>query len=82
MVLEKLADIPPAETQKLHVSGSAKSISKGEYYIRGGEVPKTCAFVSSGLFRYAFIANDGRQFTKAFKPEFSILSSYKPEFDS
>lgn len=74
--LENLADIPPGETQKLYALGRTKSIPRGEFYIRTGDIPKTFAFVISGLFRYVYIDEEGRQFTKAFMPEFSILSSY------
>lgn len=76
LTLNNLANIPSDEAKKLYQSGNVKSIPKGEYYIRAGEIPKTFAFVSSGLFRYVYIDDDGRQFTKAFMPEFSILSSY------
>lgn len=75
-VLDSLANIPPEEAKKLYASGHVKSIPKGGFYIRAGEIPKTFAFLSSGLFRYVYIDEEGRQFTKAFMPEFSILSSY------
>lgn len=74
--LKNLAEIPPEETQELYAIGHIKAITKGEFYIRAGEIPNTFAFVSSGLFRYVYIDEEGRQFTKAFMPEFSILSSY------
>lgn len=75
-VLDHLADIAPEDSKRLYASGSAKSVPKGGYYIQAGEIPKTFAFVSSGLFRYVYIDEEGRQFTKAFMPECSILSSY------
>lgn len=74
--LDNLANIPSDEAKKMYSSGKIYNIAKGEYFIRAGEIPKTFAFVSSGLFRYVYIDEEGRQFTKAFMPEFSILSAY------
>lgn len=75
-VLTGLANLSVEEAEKLYEIGKIKSLVKGEYFIRAGEIPKTFAFVSSGLFRYVYIDEDARQFTKGFMPEFNILSSY------
>lgn len=76
LFLNNLADLPVEEAQKLYQIGKIKSLEKGGYFIRAGEIPKSFAFVSSGLFRYVYIDEDARQFTKGFMPEFNILSSY------
>lgn len=74
--LDELASIPAEEATKLYSMGKTVALEKGDYFIRAGEVPTSLAFVNSGLFRYVYIDVEGRQFTKGFMPELSILSSY------
>ncbi|MDI6401768.1 Crp/Fnr family transcriptional regulator [Balneolaceae bacterium ANBcel3] len=75
-VLTNLADIPAEEAARLYEIGKKKSVKKGELFIRSGEVPGKFAFVHSGLFRYLYTNEEGKQFTKGFMPQFLFLSSY------
>jgi CRP-like cAMP-binding protein len=53
-----------------------KKITKGEYFIKAGEIPDKIAFVIKGIFRYFYIDFNGKDSTKYFCVENSFLSSY------
>ena len=53
-----------------------QTISKGGAFIRAGETPKDIGIVIDGLFRYFYIDEDGKDFTKAFSGSGKILISY------
>ena len=53
-----------------------KQLAKGEFFIAAGQYPKKMAIVLSGLFRYLYVDDEGNEYTKAFMPEGSFLSSY------
>ncbi len=52
------------------------SLQAGEYFIKEGQVPRKFGFVTTGLFRYLYVDSQGREFTKAFFPENTFISSY------
>lgn len=53
-----------------------KSIKKGDLFVRAGSYPSSIGFVNKGLFRFYYTDKDGVEFTKAFFPENTVLSSY------
>lgn len=75
-VLLQFANIPEQDAIKLFGQGKVKTIPIQNFFISDGAVPKTFGFVCSGLFRYVYTDREGRQYTKAFMPEYSFLSSY------
>lgn len=56
--------------------GQISTLKSGEYYIREGETPQKLAFVISGLFRYVYINDLGKEFTKGIILEHQFISSY------
>ncbi|RDY62005.1 Crp/Fnr family transcriptional regulator [Flagellimonas nanhaiensis] len=74
---EFLETILPQErlTEFLSI-GQILKLEKGEYYIRAGEVPTKLGFTISGLFRYVYVNQEGREFTKGIILENQFLSSY------
>ncbi|CAM1373703.1 Crp/Fnr family transcriptional regulator [Tenacibaculum xiamenense] len=56
--------------------GTLIKIKKGEHYIREGEIPKKLGFVLSGLFRYVYINQEGKEYTKGLVQENTFLTSY------
>lgn len=44
--------------------------------MRAGQIPTEFGLVVNGLFRYVYISREGKEFTKAFMPEKSFISSY------
>ncbi|MEM6802891.1 MAG: Crp/Fnr family transcriptional regulator [Bacteroidota bacterium] len=75
-LLKSVAPLPDHEIEKFLDLGSAKSLEEGEYFIRAGEIPKKIAWVEKGLFRYVYINEEGKEFTKSLFLEHKILSSY------
>ncbi|MCB0374030.1 MAG: Crp/Fnr family transcriptional regulator [Muricauda sp.] len=74
---EALQQIMPLDkAEKILSIGQARSMNAHEYYLRAGEVPKSFAFVLSGLFRYVYINEKGDEFTKGLIMERDFISSY------
>lgn len=68
--------MPEAEEAKVLKLLKGIKITKGDYYIREGQIPKKFAFVEKGLFRYLYINNKGTEFTKNFILENNFVSAY------
>ncbi len=45
-------------------------------FIRAGQVPRKIGIVKKGSFRYYYISSEGKEFTKSFMHERSVISSY------
>ena len=75
-VLNSIVPFPEAEIEKALAISQVKTISKKSFFICEGQKPHSFAFVYRGLFRYAYIDQKGRDFTKGFFPELSFISSY------
>jgi len=74
--LNCITPIPKAELKKLKSISTVNHIKKGEYFLKQGEESPDFAFVVSGLFRIAYLTEDGKEFTKSFLPENEFLISY------
>lgn len=74
--LQSIAPLPDKEVNKFLELLQEENLLTGEYFIRAGEVPTKIAFVVSGLFRYVYINEEGKEFTKSLIAERNILSSY------
>lgn len=70
------AGVSPASAAELLEPGILQQIQKEEAFLMAGEIPNRFAISLSGLFRYYYPMDDGREFTKGFFPELSFLSSY------
>ena len=74
--LNLLSPIPERELLKLKKLCTLSQINKGDYFIRQGDNTTKFAFVSSGLFRFVYLSEDGKEFTKSFIDKKSFLTSY------
>lgn len=74
--LKSIAPLPDEEIEKFIELLQEEKLTVGEYFIRAGEIPTKIAFVISGLFRYVYINEEGKEFTKSLIAEQNILSSY------
>ncbi|MFK7846086.1 MAG: Crp/Fnr family transcriptional regulator, partial [Rhodothermales bacterium] len=75
-LIHRATGISQDEASKLIAISRVQKIATGTFFIRAGEVPKKLAIVLSGLFRYLYIDEEGNEYTKAFMPELSFLTSY------
>lgn len=52
------------------------TLSRGEFFIRVGDVPRTVGFAISGILRLYYVDADGQEFTKSFCAENSFVAAY------
>ena len=71
-----MVNVPEEQQQKLLSITKTRIFSRGELYVRKGDIPRSFAFVQKGLFRYYYVNDAGNEFTKGFFPEFSFLAAY------
>jgi CRP-like cAMP-binding protein len=74
--LEAISPIPPGYRETIRDLFQIQSIEKGGFYIRKGDKEERLSFVVSGLFRYYYIDQEGRERIKMFTPEGNFLVSY------
>ena len=60
----------------LELHGMEKTYKPGENFVKKDQIPQKIAIVKKGLFRYYYLTGEGKEFTKVFMPEGSILSAY------
>lgn len=75
-VIRSISGLPDEEIQNFVSMAKIVEIAKGDYFLRQGEVPQSFAFVLTGLFRYSYLSESGKEFTKGFFPENAFISSY------
>jgi CRP-like cAMP-binding protein len=68
--------LDPADEAALRSAFADAWMARGEHFIREGEPSIRFAVVESGLFRSYYLDDEGRDFTKHFFAEGSILFSY------
>jgi CRP-like cAMP-binding protein len=72
----QLTDLTESEISEFTKIARIKTFEKKSYFIREGQIPNELGFVLSGLFRYVYISEQGKELTKVFMPEKSFISSY------
>jgi CRP-like cAMP-binding protein len=75
-ILGTKINLPPSRIREILSISKVKSISRNEYFIEAGTVPRKFGFVISGLFRYLYISDKGVEFTKGIISEHNFISSY------
>ena len=74
--IQQLTRLSDAEVSEFIELGSVRTYSPKTYFLSAGQVPTKFGLVIAGLFRYVYISEEGREFTKVFMPEQSFISSY------
>ena len=54
----------------------SSTVKKNEFFVKAGENPDKFGLIISGIFRYFYIDNDGKEYTKYFALENDLLISY------
>src|SRR5687768_8179331 len=67
--LNTIVALPSEEETKFKKLLKQRSLSKGEFFIQEGDIPKKFAFIDHGLFRYYYLKSKGNEYTKNFIPE-------------
>lgn len=68
--------VPDERLEELLAIGHTETIQKGQYYIHAGQTPNKFAFVLMGIFRYVYLNEQGKEFTKGIILEEHFISSY------
>lgn len=63
-------------TEELKLHGKSKTYDQKQVFVREGEIPNKIGIIKTGLFRYYYLTDDGKEFTKVFMKEGDIISSY------
>jgi CRP-like cAMP-binding protein len=71
-----IADVPSSELAKMNKIFHPAVLSKNTYFIKAGEIPDKVGFNVSGLCRYLFIDENGKESTKHFCTENNLIISY------
>ncbi|MCU4177078.1 Crp/Fnr family transcriptional regulator [Carboxylicivirga sp. N1Y90] len=74
--IKQLTDLTESEISEFIEISSIRSFKAKDNFIRAGQIPTEFGFVLSGLFRYVYISEQGKELTKVFMPEKSFISSY------
>jgi len=71
-----ISDISSSELSVIDEIFKLSIFKKNEFFIRAGENPDRFGIIISGLFRYFYIDNKGKEYTKYFAIENDLLISY------
>lgn len=62
--------------EELESHGKRKFYDPKQVFLREGAIPNKIGIVKKGLFRYYYLTQEGKEFTKVFMKEGDIISSY------
>lgn len=74
--LNSIADIPEDELELVNKHVRIEHLTKGDVFIKAGEIPELVGFICKGLMRVFYIDEQGRDFTKLFNLQFDFVSSF------
>lgn len=75
MIIEEMTNIHSL-LEELEAQGEIRVYDKRQEFVREGQVPNKLGLIKKGLFRYYYLTNEGKEFTKVFMKEGDIISSY------
>ncbi len=74
--LNKVAEIPSEQWQKLYAMLEEKSLKKGEHFVKAGIKASKIGFIISGCCRQFYIDGDGNEFNHGFNFENELMGGY------
>ncbi|MBX2844473.1 MAG: Crp/Fnr family transcriptional regulator [Flammeovirgaceae bacterium] len=74
--IRELINLTELEIAEFTQIARIKTFKPKSHFIRAGQIPTEFGFVLNGLFRYVYITEEGKEFTKVFMPEQHFISSY------
>ena len=69
-----IPNFPDSEIDLLANSSKSLIIKKNEIFISAGSIPRKFGFLVRGLIRYYYIDSNGKEYTKGFLAENSVIS--------
>ncbi len=73
--LRKITDVPNDEIEKAVGIFRPMQLKKGSFFVMAGEVPDRVGFLASGILRFFYINEDGKEFTKSFCAENNVVAA-------
>lgn len=64
--LNRIYPLPESETSRLVQRLQTKTLKKGDYFVKAGQVPLQVGYLVSGLIRYYYVGRGGKEFIKHF----------------
>ena len=71
-----ISDIPSSDLSVIDNIFESSTVKKNESFLKAGENPDMFGIIISGLFRYFYIDNNGKEYTKYFALENDLVISY------
>ncbi len=75
-VLTHLVSPPDTELEQFLNLFSKRTLVQGEYFLQAGDKSIELAFVNTGLLRFFYQTEDGKEFNKSFIPENQFAAAY------
>lgn len=75
-VLSHIAAPPSDELEVFLALFSSRNLKAGEYFLRAGDQSSEIAFLNSGLLRFFYQTEDGKEFNKSFITENQFAAAY------
>jgi len=74
--LTELTPMPAVELARLLPLMTPRTLEKGDFFVRAGDVSQAIGYMVSGLLRYYYVAEDGRELVRYFCEGRSFVSSF------
>ncbi len=74
--VDRLVSVPEAEWEDFVRFLSERTFEKGDYLVRAGDVADNFYFIVSGLVRFFYCTEDGKEFNKHFAMENGFAGSF------
>lgn len=75
-VIRSLTHLPENEAAQAATLFQTKTLKRGEFFVRAGEMPRTIGFLISGILRLYYVDRAGNEFTKSFCTENGFIAAY------
>ncbi len=75
-ILRSLSGLTDTEAAQVVCLFQPRTLSRGEFFVRAGDVPQTLGFVLRGILRLYYVDSDGKEFTKSFCAENGFVAAY------
>ena len=76
VILRSLTQLTESEAAQAACLFQIHTLSRGEFFVRAGDVPQTIGFVLSGILHLYYVDPDGNESTKSFCAENSFVAAY------
>ncbi len=74
--LDRLSPLSTASWEKFSDLFTAKTLKKGQFYIRDGQMAKEIGFLNSGILRAYYQSDDGTEYNKHFFLPYCFIGGY------